>query len=124
MGAIVPIAAHRERAHVTPRSRTMTAPALQRYANRHGDSGVTAYAIDDDAIAVEFGHGPVYVYARRDIGARHFAALCAAAQAGRGLSTWISQHVQSHYAAHFDDRAAWRAWRTAAPQAAPSPSKR
>ena len=102
----------------------MAGPALQRYANRHGDSGVTAYAIDDDAIAVEFAHGPVYVYTRRDIGARHFAALCAAAQAGRGLSTWISRHVQSHYAAHFDDRAAWRAWRAAAPQASLAPSKR
>lgn len=97
-------------------------PRLQRYGNRHGGSGVRAWAIDGDTLSVEFVDGAVYDYRRRDVGARCFDAACAAARAGRGLSSCISRHLRERYAARYDDRIRWAAARRA-PRAAPA-SKR
>lgn len=86
-------------------------PRLQRYGNRHGGSGVRAWAIDSDTLSVEFVDGPVYDYRRREVGGRCFDAACAAARAGRGLSSCISRHLRDRYAARYDDRAQWAAAR-------------
>lgn len=83
-------------------------PALTPYANRHGDSGVTAWAIVGGTLSVEFAGGAVYVYSARDVGADTYARLCAAARDGRGLSTTISREAGDDYLARFDDRAQWR----------------
>ncbi|NYZ61227.1 hypothetical protein [Luteimonas deserti] len=85
----------------------MRFPGLQPYANRHGGSGVTAWVRHGDLLVVEFGHGPVYVYAARAVGRPLFTALCDAALAGHGLSTLISREVGDRYAARFDDREDW-----------------
>lgn len=85
----------------------MPAPSLHRYANHHGDSGVSAWARHDDALSVEFGGGPVYVYTARQLGRADFRTLCRAAEAGRGLATVIARDIGDRYAARFDDRAAW-----------------
>lgn len=91
-------------------------PRLQRYGNRHGESGVRAWALSGDTLSVEFVDGAVYDYRRRDVGPRKFDAACAAARAGRGLSTCISRHLRERYAARHDDRNAWAAAQAAAPR--------
>lgn len=71
---------------------------LQRYARRHGDSGLVAYATDPRGIAVQFGDGSVYVYDVDRPGRVHVAEMKRLAKAGEGLSTYISQHVRGNYA--------------------------
>jgi hypothetical protein len=80
---------------------------LQPYGNRHGGSGVRAWAITGDTLSVEFVDGAVYDYRRQDVGLRLFTAACAAARAGRGLSSCISRHLREGYAARHADRSAW-----------------
>ncbi|CAG4887410.1 hypothetical protein R70241_00424 [Paraburkholderia saeva] len=74
---------------------------VETYLNRSGDSGVSAYEIGDDFIAVQFRpSGDVYWYTRASVGARHLAAMKDLALKGRGLSTYISAHpdVREGYA--------------------------
>jgi hypothetical protein len=71
---------------------------MQRYANRSGDSGVTAFEIGDGAIIVVFRDGATYLYDTRSAGAAHIDAMQRLARAGRGLATYINQHVRERYA--------------------------
>jgi len=71
---------------------------MQRYGNRDGHSGVVAYALADDAIAVRFRSGEIYVYTADSAGAEAVATMQRLATAGRGLSTYISQSVRDAYA--------------------------
>ncbi|TDK29570.1 hypothetical protein [Luteimonas terrae] len=100
-------------------------PTLQAYGNRHGGSGVRAFAILGDTLSVEFVDGAVYDYRRRDVGARRFDAACAAARTGRGLSTCVSRHLRDRFAIRHANRADWaRAHRdNAAPSARRTSSK-
>ncbi|MBS7455547.1 hypothetical protein [Coralloluteibacterium stylophorae] len=82
---------------------------MRRYGNRHGDSGVRAWAVVPDGIAVEFRGGGVYVYTHESAGAAAVTEMRALAEAGRGLSSYISRHVSEAYAAVHPDRRAWRA---------------
>jgi hypothetical protein len=71
---------------------------LQRYARRHGDSGVVAYAIGPRGIAVQFMDGAVYVYDVERPGRAHVTEMKRLARAGEGLSTYISRFVRDNYA--------------------------
>ncbi|MBB4758172.1 hypothetical protein GGR74_003690 [Xanthomonas arboricola] len=73
-------------------------PSMQCYGNRQGHSGVVAYAVADDAIAVRFRSGETYVYTAASAGADVVATMQRLAKAGRGLSTYISQSVRDAYA--------------------------
>ncbi|MEZ0601792.1 hypothetical protein ACAX43_06505 [Paraburkholderia sp. IW21] len=66
---------------------------MERYRNLSGDSGVEAYEIGDDFVAVRFKPGVVYWYTEASVGVKHVATLKRLAQRGQGLSTYISQHV-------------------------------
>jgi hypothetical protein len=70
----------------------------ERYGNLNGDSGVTHYAIGSDFIAVQFRSATVYVYDWFRPGRGHVERMTAHALAGRGLGTYISQHVKKAYA--------------------------
>ena len=71
---------------------------MQRYLNLAGDSGVLAYAITPTSIRVKFsGSDRVYVYSHASAGKAHVEEMKRLAQAGRGLSTYISQHVADDY---------------------------
>lgn len=70
---------------------------MHRYRNTSGDSGVVAYDFDSDSITVQFTGGDRYIYTARSAGAENIATMQELARAGRGLSTFISQHVGSRY---------------------------
>ncbi|HYS63072.1 MAG TPA: hypothetical protein VEN30_04510 [Paraburkholderia sp.] len=65
---------------------------MERYRNLSGDSGVGAYEIGDDYVAVRFKSGVVYWYTEASVGVKHVAALKRLARRGQGLSAYISQH--------------------------------
>ena len=67
---------------------------MERYRNRSGDSGVEAYEIGDDFVAVRFRSGVVYWYTEASVGEWHVAALKRLARRGQGLGTYISQHAE------------------------------
>jgi hypothetical protein len=67
------------------------------YLNLDGDSGVSAYEIGPDHIDVEFRHGAVYRYDQRAPGGRHVEQMKLRAIAGRGLATYINEHVRKRY---------------------------
>lgn len=71
-------------------------PPLRPYANRSGDSGVTAFAERPDAIIVEFTGGAVYLYDSTCPGRVHVEHMRVLARSGRGLSSYISQHVTDY----------------------------
>lgn len=74
-------------------------PALHRYPNRSGDSGVAGYAARRTAIAVEFADGRVYLYSYDVPGRRHVERMKSLATEGTGLSAYISRHVGKRFAA-------------------------
>jgi hypothetical protein len=77
---------------------------MQRYKNRSGRSGVVAYDIDAGQIIVQFSNGERYLYTEDSAGAANVAKMQALAQAGQGLSSFISQHVHDRYARKIHSR--------------------
>jgi hypothetical protein len=75
---------------------------MERYKNLSGNSGVVAYATIDDGILVQFEDGAIYLYTHQSAGRSRIERMQALAVAGRGLSTYISQHVRDAYAAKLD----------------------
>ena len=74
---------------------------MKRYANHSGDSGVVAYELRPRSIVVQFQDGMKYEYTADSAGAPAVAAMKQLAEAGRGLSAFISQHVRNGYARKF-----------------------
>lgn len=72
--------------------------AMQPYLRLAGDSGVVAYDIKPRSIDVEFVDGMVYTYSWTSTGRERVERMKLLARAGRGLSTYISQHVREAYA--------------------------
>ena len=71
---------------------------MERYLNLSAGSGVESYECGPDWIKVRFSPaGPTYVYDHARPGAERVARMQELARAGRGLSTYISQHVQKAY---------------------------
>lgn len=70
---------------------------MQPYSNRSGRSGVTHYEIGPDFIRVRFGTPTIYVYDYTIPGKDAVEHMKELARAGRGLSTYISQHIRERY---------------------------
>lgn len=71
---------------------------MHRYRNKSGESGVVAYELDKDSITLQFTGGDRYLYTERSTGAENIAKMQELAREGRGLSTFVSQHIRSRYA--------------------------
>jgi hypothetical protein len=67
---------------------------VERYRNLSGDSGVEAFEIGPDFIAIRFRLGAVYWYTRASVGAAHLDEMKRLASRGKGLSTYISTHTE------------------------------
>ena len=77
---------------------------MQRYGNHSRESGVVAYDIDAGQITVQFRNGDRYLYTEDSAGAANIAKMQELARAGRGLSSFISQHVHDRYARKINSR--------------------
>ena len=75
---------------------------MQRYNNLSGQSGVLAYEIGEGSITIEFVGGERYLYTGHSAGAENIAKMQELARAGRGLSTFVSQHIRDRYARKLD----------------------
>jgi hypothetical protein len=71
---------------------------MQRYQRLSGDSGVLAFTVRVDAIDVKFVDGNVYTYSYASTGRERVEQMKLLARAGKGLATYISQHVRADYA--------------------------
>ena len=72
---------------------------METYKNLSGVSNVTAYEIGTDSITVQFKDGGLYRYDARSAGHDNIEKMKALAVEGRGLNTFINQHVRKDYAA-------------------------
>lgn len=70
---------------------------MKKYQNLNGNSGVLAYEIEDEAIRVQFSEGKIYRYTYISAGKEHVEQMKILAEAGKGLSTYISQNVKGDY---------------------------
>lgn len=77
---------------------------MQRYGNQSRESGIVAYDIDAGQIIVQFRNGDRYLYTEDSAGAANIARMQELARAGRGLSSFISQHVHDRYARKINSR--------------------
>lgn len=62
------------------------------YANRSGNSGVSAYEIGPDFIRLQFQSGTSYTYTYDSAGREHVERMKQLAASGRGLSKFLSGH--------------------------------
>ncbi|PST83164.1 hypothetical protein C7T94_11225 [Pedobacter yulinensis] len=76
---------------------------MEKYANANGGSGVAAYEIGETFIRVRFVQGGVYEYSYASAGPKHVEAMKKRAQAGKGLSTYISRYVRDQYVSKKDE---------------------
>ena len=67
---------------------------MKAYRNGSGNSGITAYAIGNDYIDIQFRGGKVYRYKEANIGRLNFLNMQAAAIIGNGLNSFINQFVR------------------------------
>lgn len=70
----------------------------EKYLDLTSSSGVDAFAIGPTHIAVRFKSGEAYLYDHARPGKEHVDEMKKCAREGKGLSTYISQHVQDAYA--------------------------
>jgi hypothetical protein len=70
---------------------------MERYANKSGDSGVSAYQIGTNYIWVQFTSGHVYEYTYASAGSGNIETMKSLARAGRGLCSFIQLHVKYKY---------------------------
>ena len=72
---------------------------MERYANRRGDSGVSAYEIGLEYIRVKFkGTLKIYQYSYSGkAGQRHVDNMKSLAIKGSGLNSYINLHVKFKY---------------------------
>jgi hypothetical protein len=75
---------------------------MNRYRDRHGDSGVVAYCIGPGSITVRFRDGCAYLYDDSNPGPVHVAQMQRLATRGEGLNTYINRFVRDRYAARLE----------------------
>jgi len=67
--------------------------------NNSGTSGVEFYEIEDKDIIVQFIDGSIYRYSYESAGESAVEHMKKLAIAGKGLTTFINQHVKDKYEA-------------------------
>ena len=65
---------------------------MKPYKNLNGNSGVTAYEIGADYVAIRFKADVTYWYTFASTGERHVVQMKKLAEAGRGLAGYIATH--------------------------------
>ena len=66
---------------------------MRKYANLHGNSGVSEFLPAEDSITIQFrDDDKLYVYSHAITGKQHVDLMKSLAAAGRGLSTYIAKN--------------------------------
>ena len=69
------------------------------YKSRNPNAGITTYELTDTAIILEFADAKHrYLYDEQVPGPTHVAAMKRLAADGKGLTTYVNQHVRERYA--------------------------
>lgn len=68
-----------------------------KYRNLGGNSGVTAFEAGNGYIKVAFGDEAVYLYTNASAEKENIEKMKQLANAGKGLSTYISRYVRDNY---------------------------
>ena len=71
---------------------------MQPYRNRSGNSGVVAFESGDRHIDIEFQDGHRYRYTYAIPGRQQVESMKRLARTGKGLATFINQHVRERFA--------------------------
>ena len=71
---------------------------MRPYANLSGNSGVVAFEIAHRHIDIQFQDGHQYRYDYAKPGPEEVETMKALATTGKGLATFISQHVRERFA--------------------------
>lgn len=67
---------------------------METYANRSGQSGVRSFDVLPDGIVIEFRSGDRYLYSIPECGGEKVKQLIHFAREGKGLATYINQHIR------------------------------
>jgi hypothetical protein len=70
---------------------------MERYANRSGKSGISAFEIGSNYIKVRFSSGSTYQYSYRKAGQTNVENMKKLAVSGSGLNSYINSHVKFKY---------------------------
>lgn len=70
---------------------------MEKYANRSGESQVDCFEIGHDRITVQFNDGHAYLYTNDSADLRNIEQMKSLATSGRGLNTFIHDHVRKRY---------------------------
>jgi len=70
---------------------------MEKYKNKNGNSGITAYEISDEAIEIMFEDGSVYLYTYESTGRLPIEIMKKLAKKGIGLTTYINQQIKDNY---------------------------
>ena len=70
---------------------------MKPYKNLSNESGIARYEILANGIRVQWDSGAVYFYSEESTGIEHIAEMKRLAEKGRGLATYINQHVRENY---------------------------
>jgi len=67
------------------------------YKDLSGHGGITAYQFVPNGIILQFKHRELYLYDDSRPGKNHVEQMKALAKKGRGLTTYVNQHVRENY---------------------------
>jgi len=67
---------------------------METYGNRSGHSGVRSFEVRPDGIVIAFRSGERYFYSISECGAETVDELIQHARKGKGLATYINQHIR------------------------------
>ena len=72
---------------------------MQTYKNLGGNSGISAYEIFDDYIAIQFSDGSIYEYSKMSAGSDNIEQMKILACNGQGLNSFVMRKVRTKFSA-------------------------
>lgn len=70
---------------------------LNRYKDISGGGGITGYQFVPNGIILQFKHKDLYLYDNSKPGENHVQQMKILAKKGKGLTTYVNQHVRENY---------------------------
>ncbi len=70
---------------------------MEAYKNLSGESGITAFKMNQTSCVIYYDDGSAYEYDETSTGTKNLAAIKVLAIKGRGLHTFIERFVKDNY---------------------------